>query len=172
MDTGKNDTFFFEEDTGGGLSSGVTGAEQAATFLSVLEESGILKEGSPLTSFDQMKNTADMNTKKLKTSLVEIEFGVVKEDYVIHVTPVHAQKNLGQRQFLEAAIKATVVLLNKFIPPSLSVDIYMPRADFEIKATSYVIRQAADAWNLDTAKIETEVVPQILEQVGKICMMA
>lgn len=169
---GKEDTFFFEEDTEGGLDTGVTGAEQADTFLSVLEGEGIIKDRGPLTSFDQMKNVSEADTKVTKTSLVEIEYGIVKGDYVIHITPIHPQKNLLKKNLLEAAVKQTVIILNKTIPPTLSVDIFLPRSDYEIKAMSYVIRQATDAWNFEVSKIETEAIPQILEQVGKICMMA
>lgn len=172
MSTEKNDTFFFEEDVDGGTDTGVTGKEQAEAFLSVLEEAGIIKEGSALTSFDPLKSAADSDTKKAKSSLVEVEYGVVRGDYAIHVTPVHPQKNLTKKSLLDAAIKSTVVILNKTIPPTLKVDIYLPRADYEIKATSYVIRQAVDAWNFDTSVIEKEVIPQIMEQVGKICMLA
>jgi hypothetical protein len=169
---GKNDTFFFEEDTDGGLETGVTGEEQAATFMAALENEGILKERGALTSFDPMQAVSDADTKKARNVTVEVEFGIVKGDYVLHVTPIHPQKNLLKKSLLEAAIKQTVIILNKTVPPTLQVDIYMPRPDYEIKATSYVIRQATDAWNFDTSKIEIEVVPQILEQVGKICQMA
>lgn len=169
---GKDDTFFFEEDTEGGLDTGVSGEEQADTFLSVLEEAGILKGGSPLISFDPIKNASDADTKKINTTLLEIEYGTVKGDYVLHVTPTHPQKNLAKRQLLEAAIKQTVIILNNSVPPTLKVDIYLPRSDYEVKATSYIIRQAADAWNFDSNQIEAVVIPQVLEQVGKICMMA
>lgn len=165
------DTFFFEEDPAAGDDSGVTGEEQADTFLSVLAEGGIIKDRSSLTSFDPMKAAADADTKKTKTAMVEIEYGIVKGDYVIHVVPTHPHKNLKNQKLLEHAIRQTVLMLNKEIPGTLKVDIYLPRADFEIKATSYVVRDAADAWNFDATKVEA-LIPAILEQVGKICMMA
>lgn len=169
---GKDDTFFFEEEGDDGLAIGGTGKEQADTFMSMLESEGIIKERGAIVSFDPIKNAPDSDTKKATTTLVEIEYGTVKGDYVLHVTPIHPHKNLAKKQLLEAAVKQTIIILNNIVPPTLKVDIFLPRADYEIKATSYVIRQAADAWNFDSGRIETVVVPQVLEQVGKICMLA
>jgi hypothetical protein len=168
---GKDDSFFFEEDPKAQPDTGLTPEEHANTFLTILEDGGIIKDRSPLTSFDPMKNVSEMNTQKVQTNLVEVEYGIVKNDYVVHVIPIHPHKNLKDKRLLDQALQATILILNKIVPTTLNVDIYLPRADFEIKATSYVIREAADSWNFDSKAIEA-AIPTIMEQVGQICMKA
>lgn len=168
----KDDTFFFEEDPEAVPGTELTPEEHANTFLSLLEDSGIIQDRTPLSEFDkQLTNVSEINTKKLRTSLVEIEYGTIKADYVLHVIPIHPNKNLKAVELLNLAIKTTVQLLNKIVPTTLRVEIFLPRPDYEIKATSYIIRDAVEAWNFDAKPIE-EIIPTILEQVGKICMMS
>lgn len=165
------DTFFFEEDPVA-EDSGITAKEHADTFFSALETEGIIKDRQGISSFDQLKNEAAQSTEKKRNALVEVEFGVVNDDYVLHVTPTHPHKNLQKRQLFEVAVRECVILLNQVVPTTLTVDIYLPQPDWEIKATSFIIRGGADAWNLDVQKIASETVPLILERVAKICAQA
>lgn len=163
--TDKDRKFFFEEDPE--LEETI----KSGVFFQELEKSGIIKttEGmdmNPLTPEPESK------TKTERTATVEVEFGRVKDDYVLHVTPIHPRKNLKKRALLESAVKTCVVNLNKVVPPSLRVDIYLPQDDWEIKAISFIIRDGWTAWNLDRDKLEAETVPTLLTEVGAICMKA
>lgn len=160
--------FFFEEDPAA-EESGVTWNEHADTFFHGLKEADLLKEREKI-DFAPMGTQVEMQTEHKTTKLVDIEFGVVKSDYVIHITPVHSTKNLTKRPLLEEAVKHAVVELNKVVPSNLNVEIFLPREDYEIKAISFIIREGADAWNLDMKKLSNEVVPKMLEDIGKICM--
>jgi hypothetical protein len=165
------DTFFFEEDPQAEGASGLTGKEHAEAFFSVLEQEGIIKDRQGVEAFDELKAQSEISTQTERTSLVEVEYGIVKADYVVHVTPIHPVRNLSQRPLFEQAVKQCVVLLSKAVPVSLRVDIYLPQPDWQIKATSFVIRDAADTWNFDAKAVEA-AIPDILEQVTKICAQA
>lgn len=169
-----NDKFFFEEDPEGAKDSGITWEEHTDTFMNVLKDGGFIKEGIEAFSLDTpLTAQADVsNTKKVRNVFVEIEYGIIQSNYAVHITPIHAQKNLTKQTLLNLAIKQAVFILNQHIPPSVRVEIFMPRPDYEIKAISFVVKEGAEAWNLDTAKIEIEAIPKLLEEIAKICMQA
>lgn len=166
-----DDKFFFEEDPDAKGDSGITWSEHTTTFLSVLETEGVLRERKEI-SLDPMMPQSEMQTQHLKTTLLDIEYGIVKDDYVLHVTPLHPRKNLTNTNLLSEAMRAMIVLLNAEVPTTLRVEIFKPRADWEIKATSFIIKEGATAWNLDRGKIESVIIPKIMEQVSAICMKA
>lgn len=165
------DKFFFEEDPEASEESSLNWTEHAATFFHALEDHGLI-EDRPVMDLAPMTPTIEMNTAHKVTSLVDIEYGTVKADYAIHITPIHPRKNLIKEELLHEAVRLAVVLLNRVIPTSSVVSIFMPRKDWEIKVISFVVKDGADTWNLDTKKIEEETVPQLLEEIGKICMKA
>lgn len=168
------DKFFFEEDTDGVEDTGMTWAEHTSTFLDTLKKEGYIKETS--SDFDLggvKKAETDMSTKHVHNSLVDVEFGTVRTNYVIHITPTHPHKNLAHQKLLEQAVRSAIIILNNgIIPPNLDVDIFLPRDDYKIKSISFTIKDGAEAWNLDVSKIEKEAVPKLLDQIGKICMAA
>lgn len=167
------DKFFFEEDPEASEGTGLTPEEHTDCFLTALEANGIIKDRGFLPSLDPFQVQAETaKTQHKTTGLIDIEYGIAKSDYVLHITPLHHQKNLTNKNLLDAAVKTAVMELNKIVPPTMHVDIFLPRHDYEIKATSFVIKDGGDAWNLDRDKIETEVVPQLVELIGKICMRA
>ena len=170
-----NDKFFFEEDPESEKDSGISWEEHTDTFLSVLKKEGYLQDlpFDKLSLGSEMKAEADRNeTKHVTSSLLDIEFGVIQSNYVLHITPVHAQKNLSKPALLNEAVKTAVILMNQVIPANLDVKIFMPRVDYPVKAVTFSIAGGGEAWNFDQTQLETEVVPKMLEQIGKICMLA
>jgi hypothetical protein len=160
-----NDKFFFEEDPKATEATGLTWAEHTDAFFGALG-----KDGTGM-SLEPHAVVVEMKTEHKSTSLVDVEYGTVKADYVIHITPLHPQRNLAKGNLVEQAMEATLKLLVTVVPHTLRVDICKPRPKDEIKVLSFIIREGAETWNLDTKKIEAEVVPQLLEQIGKICMI-
>lgn len=165
------DKFFFEEDPSAAPDSGMTWDEHSDTFFSVLEEAGIAKTRDSL-SLEPIEAKPQMQVQKKRTTLVEIEFGKVRNDYVIHITPIHPHKNLKNDRLLKYAVGEAVKLLNQYVPQNVSVAIWLPRDDYEIKSTSFVIKDGAEAWNLDIEKLENSAVPELLDQITQICMKA
>lgn len=156
--------FFFEEDPSSS-SNDINWSEHSDTFFEQIKDMGIL----------QKENMAphgiviDMQVKKMETTLIRIEYGIVKEDYVIHTIPIHHKKNFSREDVLKQAMYQTVVRLQKIIPADLQVDIYPPDTDWHVKAISYVIRRGSDAWNLDREKLENEVLPDIKLFLTELC---
>ena len=99
-----------------------------------------------------------------------IEHGVVSNDYVLHITPTHPQRNLQAKNKLHAAIKEIITELNKVVPFDLRVDIHLPQEDWEVKATSFIVRGAADAWNFDRDAMDNVTIPSIEKKVADICV--
>jgi len=167
-----NNRFFFEEDPEAKEETGLTWGEHTNTFIDVLKKDGFIKEGDAAIALgDTLKAEADVvKTKHSKNSLLDIEFGIIQSNYAIHITPLHPHKNLTNPKALDRAVREAVIILNKIIPPNLQVDIFLPRADYELKAISFVIREGAEAWNLDAANLENIAIPQLMEQIGKVCM--
>lgn len=157
--------FFFEEDPE--LEETI----KSGVFFEELEKSGIIKSTEGM-DMNPLTPEAESKTQVKRTGTVEIEYGRVKNDYILHVTPIHPRKNLTKRSLLELAVKTCVVTLNKVVPPSLHVDIYLPQEDWEIKAISFIIRDGWNAWNLDRDRVEAETVPALLDEVGAVCMKA
>lgn len=160
------DRFFFEEDPAATGDTQLTWEEHADAFFNIIGKD----RGD--VSFEPHDVGVDMKTEHKATSLLDIEYGVVRADYVIHITPIHAHKNLTKLQLLNQAVLVAAKLLHSTISSTQHADIMLPRADYEVKVISLLIRDGANAWNLDTKKIEEELVPQLLEQIGKICMLA
>ena len=163
------DKFFFEEDPQAGEDSGLTWGEHAEAFMGALKEDGLAQSG---LSLEPMDAQSDMDMTTVKNSLIELQYGTVGDDYVIHITPTHPQKNLKLKPLLDEAMKTTITILAAYVPVSLRVDIHPPQKDWEIKATSYLIRGGATAWNLDRAELESKALPEMIDKVGQICMKA
>jgi hypothetical protein len=167
---GKED-LFFEEDPKAPEETKMTWEEHSDTFFGVLQGEGIVSNREDM-SMAPMGVVPEMSAKVQKNGVVEIEFGVVKDDYTVHITPIHPKKNLSNQALFKEALKEAVTILNGVVPPELKVDIFLPRPDWEIKATSFVVRGGATAWNLDHTRIEKATVPLLLEAVTAVCMKA
>lgn len=164
--------FFFEEDTSvsGQEESGITWDEHADTFFNVLEGAGVTADKDSLAP--KGVETERYKTTSKKTQLLELEYGIIKEDYVIHITPCHPHRNLTQRTALAEAVKACVFALNDIVPFDLKVRLHLPQDNWEIKAISFVIEGGADAWNLNRETLEQVTIPDIEAKVTAICMKA
>lgn len=158
--------FFFEEDPESQSDSGMSWNEHSGTFFSALQEIGIAKEAQDLMPMDVQ--AATVNLKTITGKLAVIEYGIVDNDYVIHITPTHPKYNLGHLQLYNEALKEAVIVLNQVIPQTLRVDIFHPQPDWEIKAISFVVRGGAQSWNFDVSSVES-VIEQILKKVEEIC---
>lgn len=158
--------FFFEEDPEAQSDSGMSWNEHSGTFFSALQEIGIAKAAPDLMPMDVQATT--VNLKTIAGKLTSIEYGVVDNDYVIHITPTHPKYNLGNLQLYNEALKESVIELNKVIPPTLRVDVYHPQPDWEIKAISFAIRGGAQSWNFDTSTVDS-AVELLIQKIDAIC---
>lgn len=164
---GGNNKFFFEEDVEE-IGSGVTTDEQADIFGEAVAEMGIT---SPLDSMAPKNVELIQNdVNKIETPMLTIEYGIVGKDYVLHITPTHPQRNLQDGNKLNSAIKEIIYELNTVVPFDLRVDIHLPQPDWEVKATSFIVRDAANAWNFSREEMDNEVVPEIERKVSAICV--
>jgi len=163
------DKFFFEEDPEATEDTKASWEEHGDTFFNVLADTGVVQTGK----FDMSPMTATVETFiKVDNKVVQLEYGIVGDDYVIHVTPIHAKKNLLKEPLYKQALYHCITELNKLIPYDVQVDIYKPQDDWQIKATSFLIRGGATAWNLDRDKIAETVIPNIMTKVTEVCMRA
>jgi hypothetical protein len=163
---GGENKFFFEDDSEDSSSSA---KDQADVFGAILEEAGI---NSPIESMAPMGVVPDkVEMKSDKTQIVSIEYGIVKNNYAIHITPTHNKRNLSSDAKMSSAIKEIITEMNKKVPYELKVAIHLPQEDWEVKALSFVIEGGADAWNFDIKDFESESIPVILEKVTQICMV-
>lgn len=159
--------FFFEEDVSSN-GTGVSTGEQADLFGEAMSEMGIVSNLDSMAPKGVVLITNDV--KEILNAVIKIEFGVVDRDYVVHITPTHPQRNLQDKKKLDAALRVVVIELNKIVPYDLRVDIHLPQEDWDIKVTSFVIREAGVAWNFDRVSVETQVIPVILEKLTEICV--
>jgi hypothetical protein len=162
----KKGGLFFEPDPEASPASELTWEEHGDTFSSGIAEAGAHGE----ISFAPIEASVDMITEKKHTSLVEIEFGVMGNDFLVHITPLHGQKNLTKPHVFQAAMTDVVKIMNEYVPTDLQVDIFLPRQDYEIKATSFKIRGGNDAWNFDVATFKVEAIQRILDTVTEHCL--
>jgi hypothetical protein len=161
MEEGK---FFFEEDPQSSAND-INWVEHSDTFYNQIKDMGILQK----ESLSPHGVSVDMEMQKMETSFVRIEYGIVRQDYVIHTIPTHHRKNFSTPEALKKAMYQTVTRLQAVIPNDLQVDIYPPQPEWEVKAISYIVRRGADAWNLDREKLEKEILPQIKIALTEVC---
>lgn len=135
-------------------------------FFFALQKAGVIQE--PGEKPEEISSAAEM--KSYVGKLVTIEYGVYQNTYAVHITPTHASRNLSDDQKVYDAMYQLCTIMNKYVPPTLSVKLYPPRSDWQMKVISAVIDDGASAWNFDTAKFEGEAIPQIKEAIEKIAM--
>ena len=158
--------FFFEEDAEDPIS-GVTHTEQADIFSDVLEGIGVSANIDSMEPMGAVAKRLEMHD--IKNGLLHIEYGIVDQDYVIHLTPTHPKRNLSSDTKLRSSIEKTIMCLNKVVPFDLQVEIHLPRADWEIKVLSFIVRGAATAWNIDVSYLESIIIGEIGPELTAIC---
>lgn len=159
--------FFFEEDSEAQNGTGVSYEEQADIFGAALEESGV---GNKLGSMAPLQ--AEVTPMKLEVEsnkLIQIEYGIVGKDYVVHITPTHPNRNLQSDQKLNAAIKAAILTMNQVVPFDLQVQIHLPQEDWDVKVLSFVLKDGADFWSFDQNKFKAVSIPELMQQLSAIC---
>lgn len=163
--------FFFEEDESAaadGVDTGVSYEEQADIFGSVVQETVgsdiLIGSMAPISA---TPDTYDMHT--IQDALLRLEYGQVGDDIVLHITPVHPQRNLRDPIKLRKAIEETILTMNTIVPFDVMVRIVPPRDDWEVKMTSFIIEKGAIAWNLDKAALYA-CMPDIHTKIKNVCV--
>lgn len=160
--------FFFEEDPQPeGFS--LTPQEHTDTFFSILQSTGIIQD-NPLEDMEAKKAEADASMKKMESRVLVIEYGTYQDNYAVHLTPIHPQKNLKDDVMVKAALRELVVVLNEHVPHELNVKLFMPRSDWAMKVISAVVDRGAGNWNFNYNKLEEDGIPKIFQAVEKIIM--
>ena len=159
--------FFFETDSSS-EEYALSSQEHADTFFSTLKSSGIIHD-SP-DNLDEQQVTADAQMQRMEGPVLHIEYGTYQENYAIHLTPVHPQRNIRDDAMVRQVLLETVPILNDYVPQSLRVDIHPPRTDWKLKVISFVINGAAKSWALNTAQLEAEGIPRIYKKVEELIM--
>lgn len=167
----QKDKFFFEEDPESQAESGLSWGDHSDSFFGTLHEIGVAKgiETTNMSPLSVEEVRRDVTTKSLK--LASVEYGIVDRNYAIHLTPTHPKYNLSTGDLYNEALLKCVIALNKVVPQNLAVDIYHPQPDWEIKAMSFVIRGAADSWNLDVVAL-AKTAEELLQITEEMCMKA
>jgi hypothetical protein len=160
----KKRPFFFDPEPGVIDRPGVT--EGSSTFFNALKDAGIVQDASE----DPTQITIEGSMKEKESQIVHIEFGTCKDDYSLHITPIHDKRNLDTKYKVELAIVEAIKLIVPTLPPSFHVDVYKPRDDWQMKVISIVIRKAARAWNFEKLEFERTVIPAIVTAVEKVIM--
>lgn len=165
--TSGNSKFFFEEDSDD-LSTGVNAEEQADIFGSGLEELGL--SGGPDSMEPMDAVTVRMEMKEIKSTLLLINYGVTGKDYVLHVEPLHPQKNFTEEHKLRLAIDTIMIAFNKVVPFDIRVEIGLPREDYEVKVLTFIARGGAEAWNLNTEDLDKIIEGDLGQALSNVCM--
>ena len=159
--------FFFEVEKPG--ASTETSAESAGLFFSALKDVGIIKESD--FSEESVKSAEVLGAmSRLETKLVSVEYGTYQNNYAVHVTPTHHQRNLSDDASVKRALKALVLIMNEYVPYSVQVNLYLPRDDWKMKVISAVVTDGATAWNFDHHKFSLEAVPRIAAAVENVIL--
>ena len=161
--------FFFESDPEDQDGGSFTPEDQANIFGSIVSEIGLKSDIDSMAPMSAVPDKVEMKTKT--DNLILLEYGIVQNNYTIHLTPIHQRRNLSDNNKLNDAIKTIVLLMNKMVPFDLKVSIHLPQEDWEIKALSFVIEGGADAWNFNVADFEETIIPEIFDKISKICMV-
>ena len=159
--------FFFEEDPEGGE---LTAKDQADIFGHLMSE---VELTSAIESMEPMGVELDgkIEMKTHSDNLITLEYGIVQDNYTLHITPIHQRRNLTSQNKLNEAIKSVILLMNQKVPFDLKVAIHLPQEDWEIKALSFVIEGGANAWNFNIPEFEELIIPEIFKSVSNICMV-
>lgn len=160
--------FFFEADNLGQEYS-LTSQEHADTFFSTLQTAGIIKD-SPLENMEAKTVQADASMQKLENKLLQLEYGVYQENYAVHITPVHPQKNLKDNAQVNRALLELAFILKEFVPDSVHVDLFLPRKDFEMKVLSAVVRNGTKEWGFNIKEFEEKAIPKLFKAIEKVIM--
>lgn len=158
--------FFFEPDTETS-ESGITNEEHADTFFNTLKEAGIIHEQIP-ESMEAQQAQAQAAMSKVETRLLQVEFGTYLDNYAVHITPTHPQRNLSDELAVKKALKELVLILNDYVPYTLQVQLHLPQSDWKMKVLSAVVVGGASAWNFDTDKLEKEGIPRLIAAIESI----
>lgn len=151
--------FFFEQEEED------TKPSEDKEFFFMLKEAGIVQQPG-----DKPQDiSADAVMKQVSTKLVAVEYGTYQDNYAVHVTPVHPRKNLDESK-VEDAIRQLILVMHEYVPQTLQVKIYPPRADWQMKVISFVIEGGATAWNFDVAEFESSGIPKIQMAMEKVIM--
>jgi autotransporter translocation and assembly factor TamB len=167
---GGENKFFFEEDSEEVSGAALNPEDEANIFGAIVSETGVssqIESMEPITIMPDGK----VEMKSQNTQIVLIEYGIVQDNYAIHITPTHDKRNLSSDKKLNQAIESTILEMNKKVPLDLKVAIHLPQADWEVKALSFVVQGGANAWNFDIQEFEKESIPEILKKVTSICMV-
>lgn len=158
--------FFFEEDTSIHVEQPAQeSVTEDKTFVEQLKAAGVIKE----TSAPEYVS-GDASMKKYQSKLLLIEYGKYRGNYAVHLTPVHPRKNLATDRQVEMAVRELAIHMNKVVPPTMNVDLFLPQAGWSVKVISAVVIDGADAWNFQIDKFENEEIQSLAKAVEKICM--
>lgn len=160
--------FFFEPDLSTD-DSGLSNQENANTFFSALKDSGVIQE-APLEDLEMKRTEVLASMKKMENKYLSIEFGVYQDNYAVHVTPVNSYKNLTNDVMVKRACTELATILNEYVPYTLRVDLYLPRAEWKLKVISAVVLGGATAWNFDPGKLEAEGILKMFKAIEKIIL--
>lgn len=159
----ENNKFFFEDD------NVAEKKEDSDIFFNTLKSIAEVKEGER-SQLEESKITADAEMKKHKSGILELEYGRYINNYAIHLTPVHPKKNLATDSDVKIALKELVLIMNEFVPPSLRVDLFLPKNEWKLKVISAVIIDGANAWNFDIENFEKLAIPRIIKRIEQIIL--
>jgi hypothetical protein len=160
--------FFFEPDE--------AQAPQNDSFFDALESAGVIQTSVNSNQVQSFLNGGEQEAeslasmKRLDSRVLSVEYGTYRDNYAIHLTPIHPQKNLATDAHVRLALKELVLIMNEYVPYTLQVELFMPRDDWKMKVISAVIKNAAGAWNFDSEKFDLEAIPRIHAAVEAVCM--
>jgi len=160
--------FFFEADEPNSEYS-LTSEEHANTFFSTLQSAGIIQD-SPLEDFEEKKVAADAAMSKKESKVLLMEYGTYQDNYAVHVTPIHAKKNLETPQQIKQALYHLASILNEYVPHEVQVNLFLPRDDWQMKVVSAVVLNGANVWNFDKKRLEEEGIPRIFDAIEKVIL--
>lgn len=108
--------------------------------------------GTPLVTL------SGANVSKLEHRWVIVEYGLNENgDYIWHFSQHRRERPFPQNLDLFYRIIATH--LNKVIPSDVTVRIYPPPSDWEIKVISIVAKEIGKRWNFDEEDMSKHLIP-------------
>jgi hypothetical protein len=160
--------FFFEADNQSEEYS-LTSQEHADTFFNTLQSAGIIQT-APLEDLGAKKAEPEGEMKRMENKLLCIEYGTYQENYAIHISPVHAQRNFKDDLAVKRALKELVLVLNEHVPHEVQVKLFLPQPDWKMKVISSVVVDGAKTWNFNYKKLEEEGIPKLFQAIEKVIL--
>lgn len=140
--------------------------EDAGTFTEAISESLSFMTPSGQNIDADLKDfgiqsTSSMN--EISTKNVQIEFGYHESDFLWHITPKAKNITFNDSQLIYVA----AMVLNKTIPTHITVNIFLPEANWDIRPYTFKAIGLVSLWSFSQEMVD-RINKELLEQLDAL----